>query len=60
MGEGLDESLRRRVDTLSVKNEAKDSARDGFGVEDESVVVCLRCSKEFIFFKRRRGLEIDD
>ena len=41
MGEGLDESLRRRVDTLFVKNEAKDSARDGLGVEDGSVVVCL-------------------
>ena len=31
MGEGLDESLRRRVETLSEKNEAKDSARDGLG-----------------------------
>ena len=29
MGEGLDESLRRKVNTLSKKNEAKDSARDG-------------------------------
>ena len=27
MGEGLDESLRRRVETLSEKNEAKDLAR---------------------------------
>ena len=32
MGEGLDESLRRRVETLSEKNEAKDSARDGLVV----------------------------
>ena len=54
MGEGLDESLRRRVETLL------DSARDGVGVEDGSEVVCLRCSKEFMFFQRRRGLGIDD
>ena len=60
MGEGLDESLRRRVDTLSEKNEAKNSARDGLGVDDGSMVVCLRCSKEFMFFQRRRGLGIDD
>ena len=60
MGEGLDESLRRRVETLSEKNVAKDSARDGLGVEDGSEVVCLRCSKEFMFFQRRRGLGIDD
>ena len=49
MGEGLDESLRRRVDTLSEKNEAKDSVRDSLGVEDGSEVVCLRCIKEYIF-----------
>ena len=60
MGEGSDESLRRRVKTLSEKNEAKDSARDGLGVEDGSEVVCLRCSKKFMFFQRRRGLGIDD
>ena len=60
MGERLDESLRRRVETLSEKNEAKDSARDGFGVEDGSEVACLRCSKKFMFFQRRRGLGIDD
>ena len=42
------------------KNEAKDSARDGLGVEDGSVVVCLRYIKEFMFFQRRRGLGIDD
>ena len=60
MGEGSDESLRRRVETLSAKNEAKDSARDGLGVEDGSELVCLRCSKEFMFFQRRRGLGIDD
>ena len=60
MGEGLDERLRRRVETLSEKNEAKDSARDGLDFEDSSEVVCLRCSKEFMFFQRRRGLEIDD
>ena len=42
------------------KNEAKDSARDGLGVEDGVEVLCLRCSKEFIFFQMRRGLGIDD
>ena len=52
MGEGLNESLRQRVDTLTEKHEAKDSARDGLDVEDSSVVVCLRCSKEFKFFQR--------
>ena len=57
MGEGLDESLRGRLETLSEKNEAKDSARDGFGIEDGSEMVCLRFSKEFMFFfQRRRGL----
>ena len=60
MGEGLAESLRRRVETLSEKNEAKDLARDGLGVEDSSEVVCLRCSNEFMFFQQRRGLGIDD
>ena len=60
MGEGLDESLRRRVETLLEKNEAKDSARDGLGAEDGIEVVCLRYSKEFTFFQRRRGLGIDD
>ena len=59
MGEGLDESLRLRVKTLSEKNEAKDSARDGLS-EDDSEVVSLRCSNEFMFFQRRRGLGIDD
>ena len=43
------------METLSEKNEANDSERDGLGVEDGSEVVCLRCSKEFIFFQRRRG-----
>ena len=52
MSEALDEILRRRVETLSEKNEAKDSSRDGLGVEDGSEVVCLRCSKEYIFFSR--------
>ena len=59
MVEGLDESLRRGMETVG-KNEAKDSARVGMGVEDGSEVVCLRCSKEFMFFQRSRGLEIDD
>ena len=53
MGEWLDASLRRRVNTLSEKNEAKDSARDGVGVEDGSEVVCLRCSKELMFFPEK-------
>ena len=60
MVEGLDESLRLRVETLSNNNEARDSVRDGLGVEDGSEVVCLRCSKEFMFFQRRRELGIDD
>ena len=30
MGEGLDDTLRRRVETLLEKNEAKDAARDGW------------------------------
>ena len=38
------------------RNEAKDSARDGLGVE----VACLRSDKEFMFFQRRRGLGIND
>ena len=32
MGEGLDESLKRRLETLSEPNEAKDSARDGLDI----------------------------
>ena len=36
------------METLSENNEAKDSARDGLGVEDGSEMVCLRCSKEFM------------
>ena len=48
------------METLSEKNEAKDSARNGLGVEDGSEVACSRCSKEFMFFQRRRGLGIDD
>ena len=46
--------------TLSERNDAKDSARDILGVEDGSEVVCLRCSMEFRFFQRRRGLGIVD
>ena len=60
VAEGLDVSLRRRVDTLSEKNEAKDSVRDGLDVEDGNEVECLRCSKKFTLFQRRRGLGIDD
>ena len=48
------------METLFEKNEAKDSVRDGLGVEDGSEVVCLRCSKEFMFFQRRREMGIDD
>ena len=48
------------MDTLSEKNEAKDSARYGLGVADGSEVVCLRCSKKFMFFQKRRGFGIDD
>ena len=47
--------------TLSETNEAQDSARDSLDVEDGSEMVCLRCSKEFMFFFQRRcGLGIDD
>ena len=60
MGEGSDESLRRRVETLSDKYEAKDSATNGLGVEDGSEMVCLRCSKAFTFFQTIRGLWIDN
>ena len=46
MGEGLDESLRRRVETLSEKNEAKDSARDGLGVARVTALMVLyKCTK---------------
>ena len=45
---------------MSEKNEAKDSARDGLGIVDGSEVVCLRCSKKFLFFQRRREVRIDD
>ena len=38
------------MEILSEKNEGKDSARDGLGVEDRSEVVSLRCRKEFMFF----------
>ena len=49
--EGLDEILRQRLNTLSEKNEAKDSARDGMGIVDDSEVMCLRCNKEFMFLR---------
>ena len=42
------------------KNDAKVSATDGLDVEDGSVMVCLRCSKKFMFFQRIHGLGIDD
>ena len=57
MGEGLDESLRRRVETLSGKNEGKYSARDGFGVEDGSVYDVV---KSFCFSRGDAGLWIND
>ena len=47
MGEGLEESLRRRM-TL-YRKKVKQRIQRGLGVEDESVVVCLPCSKEFMF-----------
>ena len=49
MGEGSGESLRRRVETLSEKNEANDSARDGLGVEDGSEVVCCDVVRSLCF-----------
>ena len=56
MGDGLDESLRRG--NFIGKSEAQNSARDCLDVEDGSE--SLQCSKEFMFFQRRRGLEIDN
>ena len=50
------ETLRRRLETLSEKNVAKDSAKRWLGIVDGSEVVYLRCSKEFMFFQQRRGL----
>ena len=55
MGEGLDESLRRRVETLSEKNETKDSARDGLGVEDGSEVVCYDVVRSLCFSRGDLG-----
>ena len=60
MVEGLDESFRRRVKTLSEKMKQTIQREMVLGVEDGSEVVCLRCRKEFMFFQRRRGLGIDD
>ena len=52
--------MRRRRETLSIKNEAKDSARNGLGIIDDSEMVCFPCGKEFMFIQGRCGLEIDD
>ena len=54
----LDESLIRRLETLSEKNGAKNSARDGFGIIDGSKVVYLRCSKEIMLFQGFAGWEL--
>ena len=54
---GLEEILRRRLKNLSEKNEAKDSGRDVLGIVDGGEVVCVRSSKEFMFF-HRRGIEM--
>ena len=54
-GDGLDESFRRRLETFSKKNEAKDSARDGLGIVDGSEVVYLWCSREFVFSRGDEG-----
>ena len=55
MVEGLDESLRRRVDTLSEKMKQR-IQREMVWVLKMGVWWCLRCCKEFMFFQRRRGL----
>ena len=39
IGEGLDEILIRRLETVLKKNEVKDSARDGLGIVDGIAVV---------------------
>ena len=33
--------MRRKLETLFEKNEAKDSTRDGLGIADNSEVVCF-------------------
>ena len=47
---GLDESLRQRLETLSKKSDAQDSAKDGLGIVDGSEVVRLWFIQEFMFF----------
>ena len=47
------------METLSEKNEAKDSVRDGLGVE-MAVRHCVYDVVRSFFFQRRRGLGIDD
>ena len=42
------------------KSEVKDSVKDGLGIVDVSKVVCIRCTKEFMFFQSRHWLGIDD
>ena len=49
IGEEFYRILRRRLETLSEKNEAKYSARYDLGVLDGREMVCLRLSKEFMF-----------
>ena len=56
MVEGLDESLRRRMETLSEKYEAKDSARNGLGVEDGNEVV-YDVVRSFCFSREDEGWE---
>ena len=60
MVEGLDGSLIRRVKTLSEKMKQRIQREMVLDVEVGSEVVCLRCSKEFMLFQRRRRLGIDD
>ena len=55
-GDESGEILRRIPETLSYKNEAKESARENLGTVDDSEVACLRSNKVFMFFFRERGV----
>ena len=46
VGGGFEENLKRRLDTLSAKKVAKDSASDDLRVVNGNVLVRLRWSKE--------------
>ena len=59
MGEGSDESLRRRVETLSEKMKQR-IQREMVWVLKMAVRWCVYDVVRSLFFQRRRGLGIDD